>query len=129
MSPQPLQQHIVRRAWLDYAADGLEGMLAHCSHDVAWTSFLANGRTARGHDGVRAMFDGMAAHGISQVSVPYRYSTQNDRVIVSVDIRSTTGGIASFASAYLLYRFEGDKIAALQEFITPQEAMAAAAQS
>ena len=120
-------ERVVRRAWLDFLDRGWAGMLAHCTEDVEWTSLLAAGRPAVGHDGIRQLFEGLRRSGVSHTAAPYRYGCLNGRVIVSVDVCVTDGDSRDpDYHAYLVYDLAGDKIARIREFVTPQQALEAA---
>lgn len=120
-------EKVVRRAWLDFHDRGPSGMLAHCTEDVCWQSLLADGRTAKGREGIEAMYDGLADIGMSHTAVPYRYGCVNGRVIVSVDVCVSQGSsrVPDY-HAYVVYHLRGDKIERLCEYLTPEEALAAA---
>jgi ketosteroid isomerase-like protein len=120
-------EKVVRRAWLDFVDRGPRGMLDHCTDDVCWISLLANGRPAVGRDGIEAMYDGLADIGMSHTAVPYRYGSVNGRVVVSVDVCVTQGATRDpDYHVYVVYHLEGDKISRICEFLTPDEAIAAA---
>lgn len=102
-------------------------MLDHCTEDVCWVSLLANGRSAVGREGIEEMYEGLADIGMKHTASPYRYGVVNGRVIVSVDVCITQGKDRDPGyHAYVVYHLRGDKISRLCEYLTFEQALAAA---
>ena len=105
-----------------FAANNLDGFLAHCSDDIVWT--MVGEKPLAGKDAIRAWMKAMPME--PPVFDVATLIAEGDIVMVQGNMTMTDKDRKTTAYAYCdVYRFKGDKIADLKSFVVKTDAVAA----
>ncbi len=107
-----------------FAANNIEGFLAHCTTDVVWT--MGGDRTVSGVDAIRGWMSAMPAE--APTFTVDHVSGDADTVTAYGDMtmKGKDGSIEPYAYCDV-YRFRGDKIAELRSYVVSTKKVATAA--
>ena len=107
-------QAIVDQVNAAFAANNIEGFLAHCTTDVVWT--MIGDRTVHGVDSIRSWMSEM--NGDAPTFTVEHVSGDGDTVTAYGDMTMTGDDGSTEPYAYCdVYRFRGDKIAELRSYV------------
>ena len=97
-----------------FAANNVEGFLAHCTNDIVWT--MVGDRTVSGVEAIRGWMSSM--NGEAPTFTVDHVSGDGDTVTAYGDMTMKGKNGAAEPYAYCdVYRFRGDKIAELRSYV------------